>query len=892
MRKPQSRPTLFTASLIASVLIVLSNITFLSAQTNPDQPNILVIIADDLGIDPIQGYLEGGTKANTPNLNRLAERGITFTNAWAPPQCAPTRAAMVSGKVGAKTGVIEVPGELTTTHTSIFRELDNRTNGAYANAVLGKWQLGARNNLNHPADHGVDHYNGILLGAVDDYSNWQKTTDGVNSRETQYLTSYLTDRAISWVNQQTQPWFLWMAHIAPHSPYHVPPSNLFTSSVNNNQQTQFIAMIESMDTEIGRLLENIPSEVLDNTVVLFIGDNGTPNGVLQTYPNRRGKSSLYQGGVHVPMIVAGAGVSRQNERENKMVNAVDFYATVLEIAGADLPGGIYNSLSFNELLSNAEAPSRPYNYAEIEGDWTIRNAQYKFIQLANGTQEFYDLLADPLEVNNLINNLTADQQAIKTELEEEGRTTRSGWSCNDLILNGTEVTIDDCGEMTETEMDTTNMDNTMNPVSSCTNDNSIRTTNIGCCASPSFPSAYYEVVESDTRTIYSNNYPNHDFCFNPARIPEPLYNEFLLDATPEKAATTTSILRDNNRPQRFFGITLNGIVMAPSPATPFIFTNTETGEFNWDWVFEANNNQGDGRDLVSLDCSSAHSGDQGYHYHGNMFEYVEFVQAGISTTMTPPAQPLHIGWAADGFPILYRFGPDAAGNLKLLQPSYQLKEGERPGDGISAPCGPYNGKYINDHEYLLGSGDLDECNGIDATITIGEETFNYFYVITDAFPQIGRCLTGTPSTSFNNGNGRGISTTPDNDGDGYVAAIDCNDNDATIHPNSEEIAGNGIDDNCDGVIDLITSNEEVNFLSQKIRIFPNPVRHMLHLELPKQAKGDIVIYSNTGQEVIRTGLLPNQEIQSIPVRQLEAGVYFLKILFEGNVMASKKLLML
>ncbi len=881
MKKTQRSPNLIPSSLLAIFLIFVGSNSLLSAQTNPNQPNVLVIIADDLGLDPLQGYLEGGIKANTPNLDLLAERGITFTNAWSPPQCAPTRAAMISGKVGAKTGVIDVPGELTTAHTSIFKELENRTNGAYADAVLGKWQLGPNNNPSHPADHGVDHYDGVILGGVDTYSDWQKTTNGATSRETQYITSYLTDQAINWIDQQTQPWFLWLAHIAPHSPFHTPPAGLFSGTANN-RQTRYIAMIEAMDTEIGRLFENIAPEVLDNTVVLFIGDNGSPNNVLQTYPNNRGKATVYQGGVHVPMIVAGKGVTRQNVQDDKMVNAIDFYATILEIAGIELSGGIHNSLSFYDLLSNADAPSRPYNYAEIEGDWTIRNTQYKFLQLANGTQEFYDLLADPLESNNLINNLTVEQEAIKAELEAEGLTTRNDWSCNDLILNGAEVTVDDCGNM---------VDNPMNPpVSNCTNDNSTSTTNIGCCATPAFPNAYFEVVENDTRTIYSNNYPNHAFCFNPERIPEPLYNEFVLDATPEKAATTTSILRPNNRPQRFFGVALNGVIMAPSPATPFIFTNTTTGEFNWDWVFEANNNQGDGRNLVSLDCSSAHSGSQGYHYHGNMFEYVEFVQTGISTTMTAPAQPLQVGWAADGFPILYRFGPDTTGNLKLLQSSYQLKAGERPGDGISAPCGTYNGKYINDYEYIQGSGDLDQCNGIDATITIGAETFNYFYVVTEAFPQIGRCLTGTPSPTFDNGDGRGISTTPDNDRDGYVAAIDCNDNDAAIHPNSEEIAGNGLDDNCDGVIDMTTSDEDVPFLSQEVRVFPNPLKDWLYLELPIQIEGDVVIYNTTGQAIIRTILVPNQEIQSIPVRQLESGVYFLKILFEGNVIASKKLL--
>ncbi len=452
-------PTSYLMLIALGIFSFFSFLKPLSAQTDPSQPNILVIIADDLGIDPLQGYIEGGIKANTPNLDRLAAQGITFTNAWTPPQCAPTRAAMISGKVGSKTGVVRVPGELTLEHTSIFNELDNRTNGAYANAVLGKWQLGARTNLNHPAEHGVTHYDGILRGAVRDYSSWPRTTNGEETTETQYLTSYLTDQAIDWVNQQSQPWLLWLAHIAPHSPFHTPPEDLFTTPTDGSNESNFIAMIESMDAEIGRLLDNIPSDVLANTVVMFIGDNGTPNGVLQTFPDRRGKGSMYQGGVHVPMVVAGAGVTRQNVREDRMVNAIDFYATILEIAGEDLPGGVYNSLSFKHLFDNSEGPIRTYNYAEIQGNWTIRTDQYKFIQFDDGTQEFYDLLADPFESNNLIDNLTAEQEAIRAELEAEGIVTREGWSCNDFILNGDEVTIDDCGTNAGMPEQNNDMDN-------------------------------------------------------------------------------------------------------------------------------------------------------------------------------------------------------------------------------------------------------------------------------------------------------------------------------------------------------------------------------------------------------------------------------------------------
>lgn len=85
----------------------------------------------------------------------------------------------------------------------------------------------------------------------------------------------------------------------------------------------------------------------------------------------------------------------------------------------------------------------------------------------------------------------------------------------------------------------------------------------------------------------------------------------------------------------------------------------------------------------------------GYHYHGNMYEYVEELKPGISTTEEVPSEVLQVGWASDGFPILYKFGPDQDGDLKQLEPSFQLKIGLRPGDGVSAPCGPHSGKYTN-----------------------------------------------------------------------------------------------------------------------------------------------------------------------------------------------------
>jgi len=335
------------------------------AQTDPTQPNILLIVADDLGVDASNGYQNSAILPNTPHLDSLRGAGLTFMNAWAAPKCTPTRATIMSGKYGVKTGVTNTPGNLDASHTSIFNALSTQTSNAYADAVIGKWHISQPVDYNHPSELDIDYYAGAFSSQVADYYNWEKVhNDGTTSMETTYATTDITDEAINWVNAQNQPWFLWLAHVAPHGPFHIPPAELYTSTRTNNNQRKYMTMIEAMDYEIGRLLDNVPSNVLANTVIIFIGDNGTPNGALQNYPSGHGKSSVYQGGAHVPLIISGAGVTRQNEQENALVAATDLYATILELTGGDLAGGVNNSHSFKHLLSGTTGSKRTHNYTE------------------------------------------------------------------------------------------------------------------------------------------------------------------------------------------------------------------------------------------------------------------------------------------------------------------------------------------------------------------------------------------------------------------------------------------------------------------------------------------------------------------------------------------------
>lgn len=397
--------------------------------TAEERPNILLIIADDMGVDAISGYGVGDVLPNTPNINTLRASGVTFTNTWACPSCTPTRATMLTGKYGVNSGVNTVPGILGIDQKSIFNEVSELTDDAYVSCVVGKWHVSKITDIDHPYDHGADDFMGVMDYGVEDYSSWDKVEAHERSTCTDYASSYFTDYAAQWINQQTKPWFMWLAHVAPHSPYHVPPAEMYTSEDTRSNVEKFIVMIESMDYEIGRLLDSIPENVLENTVVIFIGDNGTPGNVLQGFPKPLGKNTVYQGGIHVPLIVSGYGVTRINEEEDALVNASDMYATIAQIAQADAypSNKVNDSYSIKHFFSDTTGTERSYNYMELGANHSIdndvyamRNVQYKIIYDEMGTREMYDLSADTFESNNiLLGALSEEQRLAKLALEQE-----------------------------------------------------------------------------------------------------------------------------------------------------------------------------------------------------------------------------------------------------------------------------------------------------------------------------------------------------------------------------------------------------------------------------------------------------------------------------------------
>jgi hypothetical protein len=257
-------------------------------------------------------------------------------------------------------------------------------------------------------------------------------------------------------------------------------------------------------------------------------------------------------------------------------------------------------------------------------------------------------------------------------------------------------------------------------------------------------------IVNNKRVITSNNIPDHKVgvfgqtmgSLNPNSI-QAQSSTYTISSNPQIANNFTPLSNDTGN-QYSFGILMNGVELDPVPAEPWPHEGMLSPDVNWDWNLEAPNVN------IGMDCNVAHVQPNGkYHYHGMSPSYLE------SINIQEDAMTL-VGYAGDGFPIYYKYAysdpDDSSSEVVELEPSYQLKSGERPGDGVTAPCGEYTGIYGNDFEYIADLSGLDEANGRSG-ITPEYPDGTYYYVITDGYPWIPRYFRGEPSNDFRIGGG-------------------------------------------------------------------------------------------------------------------------------------------
>ncbi len=405
------------------ILTALSLLTFPALVSA--QPNILLVIADDMGVDVSPCHAQGSNMVRMPTLKSLCDTGLVFENAHAHPTCSPTRANIVTGQYSSNTGIGAVvseraPDGLSTQTLSLFDVLNENTN--YATAVVGKWHLGPqKRDLSHPAKMGVGTYYGVPSGGVKNYFSWRGVQNGRPFQSTTYITTDLTNYAADWISKQDQPWMLWMAHIAPHSPFHAPPEELHsfkglsTAALRprDDPSAHYFAMLEALDTELARLLDGLPKAQRDNTVVIFIGDNGSPGQITRRLnTSRDAKGSIRDGGTHIPLVISGGGVPRG--RSDAPAQVTDLFATILGLAEV---GGQYSD-SF-DLLNGSPREATLIEHFNADGTrgqvvqgWAMSDGSYSLIAPQDGPLELYDVARDPRQANNLLNKPTAEHTSV------------------------------------------------------------------------------------------------------------------------------------------------------------------------------------------------------------------------------------------------------------------------------------------------------------------------------------------------------------------------------------------------------------------------------------------------------------------------------------------------
>lgn len=464
----------FYTTLFLLALCFLQKRSF--CQSSQNKPNIIFILADDLGWGELGCY--GNTFNETPNLDKLASQGIRFTQAYAAaPLCSPTRASIVTGEYPVCTSITDFlapkskeyldPQKFTTINEMLSNspplegpgETSSRR-GAYHTGIIGKWHLDTHfgNIKGGPADF---HFDEVIasetkyIAGGDYFYPYDKISTIKKGKKGEYLTDRQSQEAVKFIKRnRDQPFFLYLTYYAVHTKLAAPkelvkkykkkfdakygagmaekiygPKNK-RHQANHIDNPYLAAMLERIDAGVGSIMKALKKAgIAENTLVVFFSDNGGAHGVANNGGLRKGKTWLYEGGIREPLIVCWPGKIAAGKISDVPVCSIDFYPTFLDMAGIAPPKDqVLDGISLLPLLTKGIKPDpRPlyWYYPANTMHWknrmaaAIRKGNYKLIHFFKDSRtELYNLEIDPYEKNNLAEKMPAKTAELKQQLKK------------------------------------------------------------------------------------------------------------------------------------------------------------------------------------------------------------------------------------------------------------------------------------------------------------------------------------------------------------------------------------------------------------------------------------------------------------------------------------------
>ena len=449
---------------MAVALLMICMVPLMGAGVEPARsPNIVFIMADDLGWTDLGCF--GSHYYETPHIDRLARQGVRFTNHHHCQNCTPTRAALMSGQHGARTGVYTVGGidrfdwsmrplrpveNVTALPLDLDTVADQLQKAGYATGMFGKWHIGEKG-PHHPARRGFDE----AIVTMGKHFNFTTNPDVVVPQGV-YLADFLTDKAVDFIaRHKDHPFFLYLPHFGVHSPYQAKPKLIerFADKpgVGGHANPTYAAMIASVDDSVGRVMQALDAaSIADNTVLVFTSDNGGVGGyvreglkkagdITDNAPLRSGKGSLYEGGIRVPLIIRWPGIAPAATSCDVPTMHVDVFPTFAELAAAPAPRQMLDGESLVPLVRDPGGTLRrdaifqhfPGYLGSGKNIWRttpvsiVQSGDWKLMEfLEDGRLELYHLREDLGEATNLASSRAekaAEMQARLAAWRDEVR---------------------------------------------------------------------------------------------------------------------------------------------------------------------------------------------------------------------------------------------------------------------------------------------------------------------------------------------------------------------------------------------------------------------------------------------------------------------------------------